>query len=70
MYAKYDEKKDTVIIEMPKAEFATVVAAVGIASTPKLEECSAVLTKHLGNPHLVWETIAPVYRKMNSEGKF
>ncbi|MEC0037212.1 hypothetical protein P4L29_22710 [Bacillus cereus] len=70
MFAQYIEKKDSVVIEMPKAEFATVVAAVGIASMPKLEESNAVIKEHLGNPHAVWETIAPLYRKMNSEGKF
>ncbi|PEV88436.1 hypothetical protein [Bacillus thuringiensis] len=66
MFAQYVEKKDSVVIEMPKAEFA----AVGIASSPRLRDCSAVKNEHLGNPHAVWETIAPLYRKMNSEGKF
>ncbi|MED2788268.1 hypothetical protein P4261_28230 [Bacillus thuringiensis] len=70
MFAQYIEKKDSVVIEMPKAEFATVVAAVGIASMPRLRDCNAVVNEHLGNPHAVWETIAPLYRKMNSEGKF
>lgn len=70
MFAQYIEKKDSVVIEMPKAEFATVVAAVGIASIPKLRESTVVNKDHLGNPHLVYETITPLYRKMNSEGKF
>jgi hypothetical protein len=64
MYVQYDEKKNSVIIEVSPRQLASIVAAQGRASEDDLRKSHNVNASHLAPNYPIFRALDKMYYKL------